>query len=213
MVKEHAYRPKRQHKPMQKKRFFSPGMMVGIFLGMLMVGSMFGFIASYTSGGDQNALVYNGFKFTQTRYGYATEVEGTQFEFSYAPQSVEYINISKDIINALSSANAVVITYDDESMINQSGALVQFNLGQLYEEVLGAYVTRALVNNSRFDTMEQADCDSATQFVPVIKIVQGETTSVTRQGDCFIMSALNDLDMIRLQDRLSYGLVGVIKDV
>jgi len=211
MVKHKAYKPKNQHRPKKRKRLFSPGMLVGIVLGFLMVTSMFGFITAYTDQ-SQTTLQYNEFRFEQTTRGFATDVDGQTLEFSYFPESVESISVDQQVIDKLKGVNALTLTYDPESEINQSAALVQYNLGSLYEEALDVYVTRALTNNTLFDSLPQADCEQATQFVPVVKLTKANQTRVSQQGNCILVEATSDVDMIRLQDRISYGLLGVIND-
>lgn len=210
MVKEHAYKPKRQHKPQPKKRWVTPGILVGIFLGFLMVTSIFGFLGAYTSNGSGGTLDYNGHTFQQTALGYTTTINDISLEFSYFPDSVAHLNVSQDIVDLIKSTKALTVTYDPVSPINQSAGLIQFNLEQLYDKALGIYVTRSLTDNSAFPTLANATCADATPYVPVILLEQGDVTQVSLEGSCIHMTAIGDQDLVRIHDLLAYRLLGVI---
>jgi len=210
MVKQEAYKPKQQYKPQQKKKMFSPAILVAVFFGGIMVLSTVGFIGSY-GGGSAGDLVYGDFTFTQTQGGYVVKVNDVSLEFSYFPQALESINISDTIVNTIKTPRAIVMTYNPESKINQSAGLIQYNYEQIFDKVLGAYAQRSVTNNTLFETLDEADCSDATQFVPVLMWEHGNKTAIYQEGFCVHAVAANDFEAIRLADRLAYRLIGVME--
>ena len=54
-------------------------------------------------------------------------------------------------------------------------------------------------------------CSDATNFVPVIYFAKGNATKIYMEGSCVIAQAGNHADVIRLKDRLVYGILGIIQ--
>jgi len=211
MAKDTAYKPKRQYVPQDKKRMFSPAMLVAVFFGGIMVTSTLGFIGAY-SGGEAGSIVYGDYNFVRTQRGYGVTVNDVQLEFSYFPDVLKDIEISDDIVTLLGSTKSIIVTYDPESSLNQSAGLIQYNLEQLYDNALNSYAQRSVTNNTLFPSLSQATCADATQFVPVLILEEGNETKFVREGNCVHAIARYDQDAIRLHDRLAYRLLGVMSE-
>jgi len=53
-------------------------------------------------------------------------------------------------------------------------------------------------------------CDDASDFVPVVYFKGSNTTNVYVENSCIIAEASNPADIIRIKDRLVYGILGII---
>ena len=208
MVKEDAFKPKRQHNPTPKKRFFSPSVLVAIFFGLIMMTSTIGFIASYTSGSD--AATYNGYRFIRTNQGFSVVVNEVELQFATLPDSLTNIPLDDQIVNRIRDAKSVTLTYDPQSQLNTTGGLIEYDLENILGQVLDIYVQRAVTNNTPFPSLLQADCSQATPFVPVISWDLGNESAFTLDKDCIRATARSDIDALRLSERLSYRLLGVM---
>ncbi|HLC84491.1 MAG TPA: hypothetical protein VJH22_01735 [Candidatus Nanoarchaeia archaeon] len=209
MVKEEAYRPKRQHNPTPKKRLFSPSTLIAIFFGLIMMTSTIGFIASYTSDGS-DTVTYNGFKFVRTNQGYSVVVNEQELLFGALPDSLTNILLDDQIVDRIRDAESVTLTYDPQSQINTTGGLIEYELENVLGQVLDIYVQRAVINNTPFPSLLQADCSQATVYVPVISWELGNESAFKLEGDCIRAIARSDIDALRLSERLSYRLLGVM---
>ena len=213
MGKSKKFKPKKQYTPQGKKKLFSPGALVAIFIGFVMVSSTLGFIASYTTGGGTGAKVpYGEYTFTQTQRGYALVLDDVELEFSYFPESLTHIQISDDIVSTLKNSKQVIVTYDPSSSINGSAGLIQYNLEQVYDKVFDSFASRALINNTAYPQIPQADCSDATEFVPVLVWELGNESRMIKDGNCIHAQALSDFDAIRLHDKLLYLMIGVMQE-
>ena len=54
-------------------------------------------------------------------------------------------------------------------------------------------------------------CADATPTVPVLYFQRTNETKVYREGSCIILEAATDFDLLRLKDRILYGIFGVMK--
>ncbi len=209
MVKEQAYRPKKHHVPAQKKRWISPSTLIAIFFGLIMMTSTIGFIASYTSDGSDK-VTYNGFKFIRTNQGFSVTINEQELLFGALPDSLTNIPLEDQIVNRIRDAESVTLTYDPLSQINTTGGLIEYDLENVLGQVLDIYVQRAVTNNTPFPSLLQADCSQATAFVPVISWELGNESTFKFDGDCIRATARSDIDALRLSERLSYRLLGVM---
>jgi len=213
MGKNRKFKPKRQYIPNGKKKLVSPAALVAVFIGFVMVSSTLGFIAAYTTGGGTGAKVpYGEYTFSQTPRGYALELDDVELEFSYFPESLTHIKIPNDIVNTLKNSKQIIVTYDASSSINGSAGLIQYNLEQVYDKVFKSFVTRALINNTAYPQIQQADCSDATEFVPVLVWELGNESRMYKEGNCIHAQALSDFDAIRLHDKLLYRMIGVMQE-
>ena len=54
-------------------------------------------------------------------------------------------------------------------------------------------------------------CDDATPLIPVIYFVESNETKIYKQENCIIAEADTSVDVIRIKDRLLYGIHGIIR--
>ncbi|MEK6948680.1 MAG: hypothetical protein AABX34_00555, partial [Nanoarchaeota archaeon] len=55
-------------------------------------------------------------------------------------------------------------------------------------------------------------CNQSTNFVPVIYFKSSNATKVYLDNNCITAEALTQADVIRVKDRLVYGILGIIKN-
>lgn len=63
--------------------------------------------------------------------------------------------------------------------------------------------------NNTFD-MPIITCEDATPVVPIIYFKQSNQTKVSLEENCIIVEARNNIDILRIKDRLLYSMLGII---
>lgn len=181
--------------------------LVTAFIIVLMVGSVIGYMFGRDSG---EILKYNGYKFSKVNNKLLLKVDKTDVWFDYFPSSVEDINISSEILDKLSNKIEIDSTYDNNSKWKEGIGIAQYDLEQGFN-LIGVYLVRGLTTENEFG-MPVVRCDTATNKVPVIYFKESNQTKVWVEGNCIIAEAKNEIDFIRIKDRLLYSLFGVMKN-
>ena len=193
----------------EKKKDNKKIWLIGIFMAVIMVTSIIGFMASDNP--DQTRK-YNGIKFYATNTGWEAKINEKMIQFNLLPEEVQGINISSTIIEQLKTTKMAQITFDPNSVYPQETAWAQYQLQQTMNAGLNNYATIGLTEQPANITYTGSiiNCKDATQYVPVIMLQYGEETKITEINNCIILEAQSTYDMYALKDRLVYGLLGII---
>ena len=193
----------------QKKKNNKKVWLIGIFMAVIMVTSIIGFMMGENQ--DQTRT-YKGIKFYATNTGWQAKINGKTTEFLTLPEEVESINLSKDIINQLNATEMLQITFDPNTEYAQEKALAQYQLQKTLNEALNIYTITGLTQKPENTTYSGSiiTCQNATQYIPAIMLQYGEETQITEINNCIILQAQSNYDMYALKDRLVYGLLGLI---
>jgi len=178
-------------------------------IGFIMISSVFGVIFfGYNTDGTTTAK-YNGFKFINKGGFLSTNVNGREVLFSYFPSDVELIPIDSETINRLKDKLEVDVTSEFNDTLSEAIALAQFQMGITLNN-FNAFVRNGFTseNPSNFQIIT---CRDSTDFVPVIYFRSSNETRIYLKNDCIIAEAASDVDVIRIKDRLVYGILGIIK--
>ena len=139
----------------------------------------------------------------------STNVNGREALFSYFPSDVELIPIDSETINRLKDKLEVDVTSEFNDTLSEAIALAQFQMGITLNN-FNAFVRNGFTseNPSNFQIIT---CRDSTDFVPVIYFRSSNETRIYLKNDCIIAEAASDVDVIRIKDRLVYGILGIIK--
>jgi hypothetical protein len=176
-------------------------------MGFIMVGSVFGvvFFGFGTSG--SSSIEYNDFKFVGRGSFWSTIVDDREAMFTYFPSDVEIVLIDEDIISRLKDRVQIDATSDFNDTFAESIALAQYQIGITLNN-FNVFVRKGFTSEQQ--TFPIITCNQSTTFVPVIYFKSSNETRVYLENDCIIAEALNQEDIIRIRDRLVYGILGII---
>jgi hypothetical protein len=190
---------------------FSKKNMIGIFIALIMIMSGVGYMVVQNS--PEEGTSYKGHRFSGTYGSWMTEAGGRVVKFSYHPAEVETVGLDPQILGYLNSTKMVYLSFaPDDSAIEQI-ELARNELDSLLPDLFGIYtvpgVTNATGAYSRFPVIT---CANATLFVPVIQIRSGAAeSSIHTAGNCIVLDAQQERDVMMLKDRLLYGMLGIIE--
>ena len=180
---------------------------IGYFIGIIMVFSVFGVIFFGFGAGSGGSVKYNGFKFTDKGNFWSVNVNGREALFTYLPDEAASVNVESSVVERLKNVVQIDTTSEFNDTLAEPIALAQFQMGTTL------FNFNIFVRNGF--TAEQQNfpviaCEDATKFVPVIYFKEANATNVHMENNCIIAEAANAADMLRLKDRLVYGILGVI---
>ena len=184
------------------------GKFLVIFIGIIMVLSVFG-VVFFGYGGGVNSVNEKGLKFVDNGNYWTTNVNGREALFTYLPSQVESIPISYDIINRFKNVIEIDVTSDFNDTFAEEIALAQFQIGVTLNN-FNVFVRNGFTseNPSNFDIIT---CEDSTNLVPVIYFKSSNETKVYVENNCIIAEALSENDVLGVKDRLVYWVLGVIE--
>jgi hypothetical protein len=191
---------------MKKKENKQPQIMLSIFIAVIMISSVIGFMFGRD---EQNTMDYNGVEFYQRNFRWITRVNGQEVVFDNFPASVEHINVSQDIISRIKNTFEVDTTYDEDSKYEEELAVIQHEMGIVLDSVFNIYVRQGMTEQNSYN-ITVIDCNDATQAVPVLYFMESNQTSIYLDDNCIIAKARSGVEFVRLKDRLLYGILGII---
>jgi len=190
----------------KKDKGFRKELIMPIFIVMIMVMSVFGYMWS----SSRTKIDYNGYKFYQLDDGrFMLSLEDKRIAFNYYPSELEWINTSKGIGNVFNS-QAIFITSDYNSTMSETLAEIKFNLAQQIEEFKGAYAQNSFTEPTEYGH-PVITCMNATSSVPVVLIERSDATEIVLENNCLTLRAKNRQEMIRAYERLVYSILGVME--
>lgn len=182
------------------------GKFIAILVGLVMVGSIAGYVV--LDSGSSTDLKYNDYEFRQDQNGFSTEIEGNMIGFNFHPSEVEHISFEPGAVNMLREAEVIMITSDPENPLQSAISFLEFELENkllLFKRVVTHGFTEENENNLQVIT-----CNDSGEKSPVIYLTKGNSTSVNTQGNCIIITAKNEYDLVKVKDVLFYRILGVI---
>jgi len=184
---------------MRKEKKNYSGVIMTIFLAVIMVTSIAGFLIT-----DQSTPVvrYNGVKFTATQNGWQSTIGGQKYLFSFTPKDVEYLSsppFPKDIPE-------IDVTSDFDSKSAESIASATFEMIDALSK-RGVYVRYGFTSNST--ALPVLTCADATSSVPVLYFIEGNVTELKPEGACIYVTARSGADFLLLADRIIYHMMGI----
>jgi hypothetical protein len=191
---------------MRKEKKSKSGIIMALIIAFIMVGSILGYVSI---GRQDNQFKYNGIKFTQTSNQWRTTINNQQLTFDYFPSDVEQIELSNDMVTALLNKPEIDTTSDLNDTFSEEIALANYNMALTLNK-LNIYVMGGFTTNNTFN-LPILTCKGSTQAVPIIYFKQSNQTKITLENNCIIAEAKNNIDILRIKDRLLYSMLGIIK--
>lgn len=194
---------RRQHDEGKRKKI------LGIILGITMFGSIFTFIFfGFNTGGVASGSVdYNGFEFINRGTHWSTFVDSREALFTYLPDDLGFIFINSNVINHLKNKIQIDITSEFNDTSAETIALAQYQTGITLNN-FNVFVRNGFT--SKQQNFPVITCNDSSNFVPVIYFKSSNETKVYLDNDCVIAEASDPADIIRIKDRLVYGILGII---
>ena len=193
------------NKMRKKEKGFRARVILPLFIVFILITSMAGFMW----GGSTTKIEYNGFKLVRLETGsFMLSIEGQRIAFNYFPSELEWINASEGIAGLFTTPMAYS-TSDPESEYAEPIAQMQFNLGQLLEEIKGVYVQTSFISENVY-SLPVITCRNATLFVPVIMMKASNSTEITLEQSCVTVSGRNRQELFMAYERLLYTIFGVM---
>jgi len=190
-----------------KKRRDKGKVWLTIFLALIMVSSIFGFVISSQSDNTRKTT-YNNFEFESINNQWVTEINGQETAFLEHPANLESIEIPSEAANLLSNKPSVYLTFEEAQEYDLKFIdLTRLRLNDHLSNLLNIYVINGAVNSS---TLPPITCLNATSSVPVIYLKSAQESKITLENNCLIIQAKQN-DFISLSERLLYNWLGVIQ--
>ena len=178
------------------------------FIGFVMVASIFGVIFFGFGGNSMNSTREKGITFVNNGNSWSATIDGREALFAYVPSQVEQIPVEGNIIDRFKNAIEIDMTYDFNDTYAEQIALAQFQMGTTLNN-FNIFLRNGFTSES--GNFPVITCEDSTSFVPVIYFKSSNETKVYLKNECIIAEAANELDVLRIKDRLVYGLLGIIK--
>ncbi|MBI2208404.1 hypothetical protein HYU50_02815 [Candidatus Woesearchaeota archaeon] len=178
------------------------------FIGFIMISSVFGVIF-FGFGSSRASAAYNGFKFFNRGDFWSTNIDGREAMFTYFPSEIEAIPADDNAISRLKNKPQIDITSDINDTFAEGIALAQYQMGITLSN-FNVFIRSGFTNQTKYNA-PVITCSNSTNFVPVVYFTKGNATKIYMQGNCIIAEAASNADVIRLKDRLVYGILGIIK--
>jgi len=192
---------------MKREKESKKGMFLVIFIAFIMISSVFAIIFSgYNQ--QTTSLKYNDIKFTRENNQWSTNINNQKLLFNYLPTEVEQINLGPDVIFALSNKPEIDTTSEINDTFKEEIALAQYNM-VLALNNLNIYIRPGLTTNNTFN-LPIITCEDASLAVPIIYFKQSNQTKITLENNCIIAEAKNNIDILRIKDRILYSILGII---
>jgi len=194
----------RRHRDEGKKK-----KILGIILGITMFGSIFTFIffGFNTGGRASGAIDYNGFEFVNRGTHWSTTIDGREALFTYLPDDLGFIFVNNDVVSRLRDKIQIDTISEFNDTFAEPIALAQFQMGVTLNN-FNIFVRKGFTSEQQ--NFPVITCDDASDFVPVVYFKGSNTTNVYVENNCIIAKASNPADIIRIKDRLVYGILGII---
>jgi len=173
----------------------------------LMVASGFGImLSSYSNGMEKKP--YGDTMLKKGPQGWILEREAANYVFTYHPEELEGLEMPKGTANMLKTAKFVYITFDPETRHIQAIEEARFAMMDYLSHEF--YPIAGIVKEDEQYNLPIIDCVNATTMIPVVKLVVGENTSITQEGDCVVATATPS-ELRPMAERIIYSILGVMQ--
>ncbi len=190
----------------EKKKLFSKKNLVTLFIVFIMVTSVVGYMFG-KDGGDK--FKYGDYSFSRQGNNWVLKIDKIEYVFDFFPAEVEDINLSLGIIDSLKGVVEIDFTSSVNDSYAEAIALAQYNFVQNLGKISNAYVRIGMIDENDFD-LPIITCKDATSSVPVLYFKEANVTKVEFKNSCISVEAKSEIDILRIKDRLLYGLLGII---
>ena len=180
-----------------------------LFIVIIMLGTSVSFVF-FGYQPQSQAVKYNGIKFASSGNFWTADINGKYAAFTFLPADLENIRVP-DSLNFLQGKYEIDSTSEVNSTFKETIAVAQYQMGLTLQE-FNIYLRKGFTANTSFSpSVPIIACSNATQDVPVILFIKSNSTNINVEGNCVYAEALTNTDVIRIKDRMLYGILGVMK--
>jgi hypothetical protein len=190
---------------MGEKKFWNKKNAIAMIIALLMVSSVIGI---WTSSDTGPTTKYKGHVLTARDNMWWIKQGKAEIAFNFHPLDVENISMDPEINEKLDTL-MFYVTFDPEK--SEYIDLIRFSMASALQ-AKGAYIESGITKESEEYDLPVIDCSNATSFVPVVKfeISEENKTILILEDNCIIAQAKDEVDMVKIKDRIIYGLLGII---
>ncbi|MBR9691992.1 hypothetical protein GOV06_04340 [Candidatus Woesearchaeota archaeon] len=190
----------------EKKKLFSKQNMVAMFIVFIMVSSVIGYMFG-KEGGEK--FKYGDHSFLLRNKEFILKTDNEELSFDFFPADVDDIETDFDVSDVIKGVAEIDFTSDPDDKHAEIIALAQYRFQQVLERVSNTYVLNGMTSKNEFN-LPVITCEDATESIPVLYFKKANVTSIILENNCIIAQAKSEVDILRVKDRLLYGLLGII---
>ncbi len=166
---------------------------------------------------EEVAFDYNGFNFRKTAKGYKVEIFINQnknpsyFTIRSDPRELAKIPVDIDV-SALKEKKQVYAVIDPDENLTGVTVMAVLELENVVENqfLYNIPLNSAFIREHPEKKMEVKTCRDANETVAIVWFRLGEATRVAYEGDCIVIEAPVEDDLIKAANRLTLTMLGVI---
>ena len=159
---------------------------------------------------NESMFKYNHNSFVRSGNEWILKIKKADLVFNFFPADIENINISSGIINKLNETLEIDSTSSTNDSYKEAIALAQYGLGEVLGKISNTYIRVGTIDKNDFN-LPIIDCKNATSSVPVLYFKKSNVTEVSLNDSCIIAEAKSEIDVLKIKDRLLYGILGVMQ--
>jgi len=186
------------------KRWFA------LFVGIVMIASVAAFVLSLSPNTQSSSFRHGGLTFRQDTSGlFTSEINGQPISFRYRPDDLTDIGLPEEIVQDITSTNAISITYPWNSSLAQGMALFQLDASNVLAARYNVFTQPGFTTANQLNT-PVVTCANATSFVPVLLLLDANNTAIEADPSnpsCIVLTASTELGFSRVSERLLYELL------
>jgi len=173
-----------------------------------MILSTLGFI--YGGNTDTNTLKYElnnrTYLFGKQYNVYYLNIDNQKVFFYNLPDEINF-NLDTQLAGRIKDSRMMYLTFDPEEKDLNYIDLVRFSLTDDLAK-FEIFLVSGVTKETKLYELPVIDCVNATEYTPVIKFENSNTTEIDLNENCIIMKG-KGLDFIKFRDLLLYKLYGV----
>lgn len=208
----------RHHEIMNKKklkrrikRLFDPKLLMAYFVVFIMIGSGFGFVMNYRTGGG-NIEYYNDHRLRQTEQGYILFFEGNELDFLSHPGQISGFDMPEEAMDILEQTDYFTVSFDPS--IDDRGEM-QYAISVIFQHLYnakGRMVGVGVTEEDMFQDLQIFNCSDSTIQSPGIVFEEGDENDVTYDSNtgCIKVQSRDPMHRVQFADHLVYSLLGII---
>ena len=180
---------------------------MSVFIGLLMVMSVFGIII----GSQSSDIRYGGVKFTQEDSVYKAKIKGREVHFYTLPFESNYLNFSKSDFDIINSSSFIITSFDPAAANESAPAieLARFDMATMMTDKL--FLNGVIAPSPGYESLPVIGCPNATASSPAVIFNTSDSAGVVASGNCVYLNG-RGADFLRIRDRLIYYYYGVVQN-
>ena len=194
--------------PLKKEENKSSAKALVIFLGVLMVGSVFGVIFyGYNTGSGYGTVTSKGRIFEQTPTGLIYKQDDKEYLFRYLPEEVENLTYAAELGLVLQQPVFTLVFDPEHEVIDSIDAMRLFLLEESIAKNI--YIQEGITKDSTLYTLPVMSCANASETNPILLFTTSTNTTVTFTGGCLAIAA-PAIQTRQYLDYMQYTLLGIL---